>query len=766
MSDNKENIIYFPIDQGEQARQAKTENLLARDVYESIADFLEESLAKLPVDNRMVELDDFRAHDTILIDGGRGTGKSTILVNLNTYMDSRDALRDKLLILKPVDPTLLENDDDLFLNIIVAALLRDKQVKAASAQPNAKSTAFFEQLQALGNALEGTQKQKEQYGLDKLRAFIGNHSVADEVHKLFYCALQMTGKHMIVFPIDDVDTSLQHAFKNLEVVRKYLATPYAVPLLSGDLALYHEVIWRNFHQGITSASSVETGEAIERAKELATEYQRKLLPVAQRLRVPAVSEHMNNADIVLTEKSRGELFSLRDLSGWLWFVLNCGINGFENSQIKFPVETVRQLTQLIFACQDEILQLDDYLGSLIKEPTHLTSKNKNTWLLEESGKFSSSRFHSLFFAFNNKLTQLFKRGAYSREVALLMEATQYWRESGPFRENAHPARSISIFDIPLFQPLRHQEPEFRNDAEVPGLRANWEAHLADRIKDAYWINSLPDKTVLSYPLPDRGFPLLRNLDHCESPVDQMQIVQKLMVFDQVYSSTNSTRYVFVGRVFELLVLSLIDEVTEHEFEQVLQRAPFYSLVSFSQTKALIENEGFEEHQKEKIISDSDDGAENWRTSFYELIEKIQNWKQDYASTVNSIPNGLLIYRVMNKFFTQLSMVRNDPINDTSDFPNNMQNTAMWGLQAFRTFCAAMGSFEYFSADAVVNLNGFSSPYDTGEFEKTLLFQANIQPFLVGDGEKWNVRPGVRGFTGALYMHPLRALLEEVAGVKN
>ncbi|MBC3936252.1 hypothetical protein H8K47_12830 [Undibacterium sp. CY7W] len=762
MSDNKQNIIYFPIDQGEQARQAKTENLLARDVYESIADFLEESLAKLPADTRMVELDEFRAHDTILIDGGRGTGKSTILVNLNTYMDSREALRDKLLILKPVDPTLLENDDDLFLNIIVAALLRDKQVKAASAQPNAKSTAFFEQLQALGNALEGTQKQKEQYGLDKLRAFIGNHSVADEVHKLFYCALQMTGKHMIVFPIDDVDTSLQHAFKNLEVVRKYLATPYAVPLLSGDLELYHEVIWRNFHQGITSASSVETGEAIERAKELATEYQRKLLPVAQRLRVPAVSAHMNNADIMLTERSRGALFSLRDLSGWLWFVLNCGINGFENSQIKFPVETVRQLTQLIFACQDEILQLDDYREVILEKPSKdPTQKNKNLLFLGNSGEFSNPRFNSLFFAFNKKLTQLFKRGSYSPEVALLMEATQYWRESGPLRENAHAARSISIFDTPLFQPLRHQEPEFRNDAEVPGLRVNWERHLADRIKDAYWINSLPDKTILSYPLPDRGFPLLRTLDHCEVPADQVEIVQKLMVVDQVYSATNSTRYVFVGRIFELLVLSMMDEVIEHEFEQLLQRTPFYSLVSFSGTKALIDDEG-----SNVQLPKTFDGTESWRKSFYDLVESIKNWKQIYLREVNNVPNGLLIYRVMNKFFTQLSMVRNDPINDAAGGLNTMQNTAMWGLQAFRTFCAAMGSFEYFSAGAVVNLNGFSSPYDTGEFEKALLFQANIQPFLVGGDKKWEVRPGVRGFTGALYMHPLRKLLEEVAGVKK
>jgi hypothetical protein len=78
----------------------------------------------------------------------------------------------------------------------------------------------------------------------------------------------------------------------------------------------------------------------------------------------------------------------------------------------------------------------------------------------------------------------------------------------------------------------------------------------------------------------------------------------------------------------------------------------------------------------------------------------------------------------------------------------------------------MGSFEYFSAGEIVNLNGFSSPDYIDMFEQTLLFKANIQPFLIHSDNGYLVRPGVKGFTGALYMHPLRALLEEVAGVKK
>ena len=111
-------IIHFPIDQAEQAKQVEAKNLLPIDIYKKITSHLKTSLAKVPDASQPEDLDNCRVHDSILINGDRGTGKSSVLVNLETFLKEAEktdnALKSaELLILKPVDPTLLDKGDDL-----------------------------------------------------------------------------------------------------------------------------------------------------------------------------------------------------------------------------------------------------------------------------------------------------------------------------------------------------------------------------------------------------------------------------------------------------------------------------------------------------------------------------------------------------------------------------------------------------------------------------------------------------------------------------
>lgn len=113
MSDLRE-TIHFPIDTVDQAYVASRRNLLARDVYEAIVSLVRAALAKAErilanqtSDAVREAFDRFRGHEAVLLNGGRGTGKSSVLVNLSRYVDDLGDLRDNLLILKPVDPTLV-----------------------------------------------------------------------------------------------------------------------------------------------------------------------------------------------------------------------------------------------------------------------------------------------------------------------------------------------------------------------------------------------------------------------------------------------------------------------------------------------------------------------------------------------------------------------------------------------------------------------------------------------------------------------------------
>ncbi|NHZ91041.1 hypothetical protein F2P45_18755, partial [Massilia sp. CCM 8733] len=185
---NSSKLVLFPIDQSEQAKQAKAEHLLARDVYAKIGDMLERGLARAIPAEDSDDLDEHRAHEAILLQGARGTGKSAILVNLELYLQQwRADMVHKLLILKPIDPTLLEDGDELFLNIFIAALVRDKQIKSRLDRGGKEAEDFYDQLDRLASAIEGAQTQHDKQGMDKVRAVIGSASIAGHVHKLFQC---------------------------------------------------------------------------------------------------------------------------------------------------------------------------------------------------------------------------------------------------------------------------------------------------------------------------------------------------------------------------------------------------------------------------------------------------------------------------------------------------------------------------------------------------------------------------------------------------
>ena len=370
-------IIHFPIDQAEQAKQVEAKNLLPIDIYKKITSHLKTSLAKVPDASQPEDLDNCRVHDSILINGDRGTGKSSVLVNLETFLKEAEktdnALKSaELLILKPVDPTLLDKGDDLLLNVIVAAIIRNKSVESALEKQEHLAEKFYDKLENLGLALEGVHNADNKYGLDRLRSFLGNHGLAQAVHELFAATLSLTGKKIIVLPIDDVDTSLQHAFENMEVVRKYLASPFIIPIISGDLSLYHEVTWRDFYKRLANEINIDSGSINNKAQSLSHEYQRKILPLPRRMNMPAVHQHINS-NVILTQHGK-EILPLSEYYFWIDAIINERINGLNDSKIRLEINSTRALAQIINHTKSEILNLPSELSSTKEKSSTLIKR--------------------------------------------------------------------------------------------------------------------------------------------------------------------------------------------------------------------------------------------------------------------------------------------------------------------------------------------------------------------------------------------------------
>ena len=293
-SDPVQNPIYFPLDQGERASHLYVDQLLPRNIYEKLAEMLQESLRQLPSSENgelpecIAEPEQFarlRSHTAIFLDGDRGTGKTTVIVNLQDYLRADEVrarfegMADDIHILQPIDSSQLEDDDDLFLNVVVAAVLGDAEIQRGREKDPQRWQALYDSLQHLGKALAGKETQSDGVGLDRLRSFMGARELAADVHNFFFKAAKLLGKRLLVLPIDDVDTTLHRAFENLEVVRRYLASPVLLPIVCGDLKLYRDVIWRDAMRRLTKDLTKFEEQAKPTADALAVEYLRKILPL-------------------------------------------------------------------------------------------------------------------------------------------------------------------------------------------------------------------------------------------------------------------------------------------------------------------------------------------------------------------------------------------------------------------------------------------------------------------------------------------------------
>lgn len=358
------NTIYIPLDSGESAVLKDPDTLLPRKIYEQLAQFIEKAVKDVDeVPKNSESFNETRSHKAISIDGERGTGKTSVLVNLRDYLESNHKeFAGDIHILDPIDPTLLEDGESLFLHIIVAAVLQDKEIKEAQSKELDKSRLFIQKLENLANGLESVDLQHSQRGMDKIRSLYGSKHLANCVEAFFISALELIGKKLLILPIDDVDTSLNRAFENLEILRRYLTSPYVLPIVSGDRHLYDEVCWRDFHGRLNKDSSYERKKSYDIAKELATEYQRKILPLPRRLNMPAVSDYWQQDGMDVTLDKDG--IPLRNFMAWLKIFITGPVNGLEGSDLPLPIPSIRALTQFINHCGDLIIELPPELKSM------------------------------------------------------------------------------------------------------------------------------------------------------------------------------------------------------------------------------------------------------------------------------------------------------------------------------------------------------------------------------------------------------------------
>lgn len=814
---------YIPLNVGETAVLHDANTLLPREeIYEQLAVLIRQARNRA-IEAKDKSLNELRAHNAISIDGARGTGKTAVLVNLKRYLEleHNDLLSD-IHIMEPIDPTLLEDGESLFLHIIVAAVLHDDGIKQAQCNKPEQSRALNRALDKLAHTLEAVDTQKEHSGMDKVRAMYGNKHLADSVQDFFREAVHLLGKKLLVLPIDDVDTSLNRAFENLEIIRRYMTTPYVLPIVSGDRALYHEVTWRDFHGRLIKDSDYLAESAYERSLELAEEYQRKILPFPRRLTMPAVSSYWQQTDIYLRSEKFGDIMPLRNFIAWLEIFISGPVNGQEDSRIILPIPSIRSLTQLIGHCSSFIALLPDAIRTAKNElevrrvwqmPTvplevmaafqdkhkELSEKSKREYtdaykLFTEKMKELSPVDYSFDKVENDnknnitkndlavKMADYFRFESKAGAVYLVLIAKQYWQN---WTNTDSLVRQGSIFDTPLFQPLTHNTANLTFFDKTSDLSA-WASALEERLPEEWLIGLKSHQTILPYPVAEVGINAATAWDY-QGMIERIVLNDEgkkkatflinLLVQYNFYTNAKQTMLLNIGRIFELIISSIAGPISREDLQTILSRAPFFSTRALAPTKTLLIDYLKTENRSTTGVQNITGEAETVAEPSDEfdpivvLQNDIDNWRKEHnLEQVELSP--WLVYKVFNKVYSQLA--------SNEKIPSGMKNVGIAMNMVAHTFYAtwsAFGSFEkgeLFGLPNVVATTNLNAD-KLNNFEKNDHFNINVGPFapsnsqIENDNEPYQIRStygkSTRTISYCLAEHPLRKWIDELIEVE-
>lgn len=256
------------------------EHIIHVNELDQVWSLLEESI-KTAKDYEKPDSDFKRKHDTIMLAGVRGSGKTTFMLSLLHFISEgkkkfkfekkNECKKDGngVEVLNIFDPTLIEDRVHVFINII--SLIKDCVDEKAKRSNCFKDTdsddcrnykEWEKSFKKLADGLPaingvGHDEFSGEAWLDSefiMNKGVGRAEAANHLERNFHVfvrkSLKFIDKTAFLLCFDDIDTSFKRGWPVLEVLHKYLTTPQFITILSGDAHLYSILIrdqqWENF----------------------------------------------------------------------------------------------------------------------------------------------------------------------------------------------------------------------------------------------------------------------------------------------------------------------------------------------------------------------------------------------------------------------------------------------------------------------------------------------------------------------------------------
>ena len=279
--------------------------------------------------NPLIRFKNLRMHDAILIDGKRGSGKTTYLHNIEKVLEKKRH-KSKVKVLGAIDPNQLDEKSNILL-IIIANIYTEL---LDSVKNDNGDKELFKSLNIEINNLTSSIRTAEDRiytdSYDHLYGLHKNLTIDEELHSFFLQVCDFYGVKALILPIDDIDMDFKHGYKVLDTIRKYLSTPKIIPIIAVDTAQAYALVKKEHYEYFSYDARTEKGDIAHGSelgflRKLPNEYLQKILKPTRRVMLPDMldiykshlraknNEKSNKIDkkIIFTYKTKNLKFKIK-----------------------------------------------------------------------------------------------------------------------------------------------------------------------------------------------------------------------------------------------------------------------------------------------------------------------------------------------------------------------------------------------------------------------------------------------------------------------
>ncbi|MCF6456316.1 antiviral RADAR system adenosine triphosphatase RdrA [Pseudoalteromonas sp. MMG024] len=729
------------------------------------------------------------SHNSILINGARGTGKTVFLRNCEAmwqvHCKNSDDVSGSIHFLPAIDPTMLV-DHDNFANVIVAQVytevekvLNNKDCCASGDRTDEESKQrFYKKLQKLADSLGKKEEFEGCNGIDKILQYKSGINIESRFHDYVEAALNLLGSSAIALPIDDVDMALDRAYEVVDEVRRLLGCPYIIPIVSGDYNLYEQMVNVHFEEKAYRDKTRDhelLEKGIEISKNLTNAYLTKVFPNYMRITILPVHYIYPTLRFKTDDK--------KDEKSWVKY------SYYENNLLEhfYPL------------CKNEEVLKGWPVPKSAREFTLLARTIHPDELIKAKQDLGLSN-------------ALWK--GYLNWADLKQEGMAYCNtDSYLTLKNRDKEEPFNILDLPCFNPLKQAQmaKDYTNWASkellssqlrslgLPGnatyselkkdnKKDKWEIENSALLNEAFRfddrsLSSLPpiefyhEKSTVTKKVKiskEKDFEIFTAVDN-EGNIDQTvesdiycsldELLISAFVQTHAYSKLkNDYQFVFMSRAFEIIVYSFLTAQQEkreiNSINNILGRRPFYCIFNMSPTKA-IEDDTLTDSDEAK--TDEEDFEElNRRKRVSEVLSaKITQWRNENAKLFEQVASENLIpifAYMFNKTFTAFNSFRvNNFFNPGFTDEYLTDHIKRFEYILVNSACTAMIEGTAVTANVAItpNQETIRNSIEFKKYDRTL--NAN-RAILEGEVSDTNALQML--FINALESHPLFALINE------